>query len=164
MVSLSNDLLARACSIFMQLAYPEGIDSVPVRKRAYWSISHDRPVSDFLPPAPAAEGVCQPINAPQGGVRGYAFRLGAAHYPNLKLKVQLIDFDNGSGWVVMVDTHDAFARGMRCPPPDHPDAAGWTKMQVLNRQTKEAIEAAWEQAGLTTFQSLLRRGLEGGGT
>ena len=159
MVSLTTELLARACGIFMQLAYPGGIETVPSKKRFYWSLPVDRPVSEFLPPAPAAGGVCQGISAEHGGVRGYAFRLGSAHYPNLKLKVQLIDFDSESTWVVMVDTHDGFSRGQHRPPDDHPDAPEWMRIQDLNRRAKEEIESAWDKAGLTTFSGLLRRDL-----
>ena len=56
----------------------------------------------------------------------------------------------------MVDTHDAFSKTAVYPPPDHPDAAAWAKLQTTNRQLKEAIERAFEAAGLLTFNALLR--------
>lgn len=159
MGNLTTELLARACQIFMTIAYPAGLDSVPVKKKPYFDISLDRPVTDYLPPAPLAEGVCEALPAPGGGIRGYAFRLGSAHFPHLKLKMQLVDYDNAS-WVCMVDTHDAFSRSSFHPPAEHPDAKAWRDMQRLNRQLKERIEGQLEREGLETFNSLLRKDLE----
>jgi hypothetical protein len=56
-----------------------------------------------------------------------------------------------------VDTHDAIRLD-----PGHPDAAGWARLQAANRQLKAQIELAWEDAGLQTFNSLLRRELDKG--
>jgi hypothetical protein len=148
----------QACGLFMELAYPGGLDTIPSRKRLFCDLPRDRPASDFLPPAAAAEGVCEVL--PGGkGARGYALRLGSAHFPHLKLKIQLLDSCSAGTWVYMVDTHDAFSRDSAQPPPSHPDAAGWAALQAANRELKEKIERAFEAAGLTTFNSLLRGGL-----
>jgi hypothetical protein len=61
----------------------------------------------------------------------------------------------------MVDTHDAFCKESRFPPPDHPDAKQWLLLQSANRLLKEKIEAAFEQDGLTTLNSMLRDELQG---
>jgi hypothetical protein len=114
---------------------------------------------EVLPPASAAEQVCQVLTVAGKGVRGYALRLGSAHFAHLKLKVQLVDSSNASAWVYLVDTHDAFSRDSAQPPPAHPDAGGWAALQTANRDLKERIEKAFETAGLTTFNSLLRGGL-----
>ncbi len=149
-------LLARACHTFMRLAYPSGPDSIPPSKRPYYDLPLDRAVEEFLPPAPVAQEVCQVIPGPGDGARGYALRLGSDRFPHLKLKAQLIDYNNSTAWVFMVDTHDAFSRESFHPPPDHPDAPGWQALQSANRELKSKIEKALEQEGLVTFHALLR--------
>lgn len=149
-------LLARACRAFMRQAYPGGPATVPAKKRVYCDLPENEPAENFLPPAPLAQEVGQILPGSDGGVRGYALRLGSAHFPHLKLKLQLIDFNNSTTWVFMVDTHDAFSRDNFCPPPDHPDAASWNALQAANRELKSRIEKALEQEGLVTFHGLLR--------
>lgn len=148
--------LARACRAFLRLAYPEGPESIPERRRVYYDLPADGQAEHYLPPAAVAEGVGQVIVGPSGGVRGYALRLGSACFPHLKLKLQLIDYNNSTAWVFMVDTHDSFSRESPQPPPDHPDAAGWQALQAANRELKAKIEKALEEQGLTTFHGLLR--------
>lgn len=155
MNGLTSDLLGRACRIFLELAYPGGKETIPVRKRPYFHLSAEQPVDAFLPPAPAANGIGQVLPAPGGRSRGYSFRLGSSTFPHLKL--QVIDYENGSALVFTVDTHDAFCPGLTA---DHPDAPMWRALQEGNRKLKEQIEHAWETAGLTTFHALLREGLE----
>jgi hypothetical protein len=96
--------------------------------------------------------LCEILRTRQGGLRGYAFRLGSACYPHLKLQATAHDKDDT--WIFAVDTHDAFHLDS-----NHPDAAGWTKLQTANRQLKEQIERSWEAEGLLTFNGLLRREL-----
>ncbi len=153
------ECLARACRVFCALAYPDGGETIPVKRRIYASLPLDRPLSDFLPPAIPGD-VCQAIAAPEGHVNGYAFRLGSAGFPHLKLKVQQVDGANGNAWVFMVDTHDAFSKESVQAPANHPDAAAWSALQQANRRLKEQIEQALEGEGLTTFNSLLRSELE----
>ena len=150
MDQVSNVLLGQACRTFLRLAYPGGPQSIPEKKRIYYDLPLDRPVTDFLPPAPAAEGICQELCG-EDGIRGYAFRLGSAHFDHLKLKVQLIDYNHASTWVFMVDTHDAMPL-----PAGHPDAPAWKNLQATNRTLKEIIEHTLEKEGLVTFNSLLR--------
>jgi len=155
MNGLTTALLGRACCIFLQLAYPGGEETIPAKRRVYLGLTPEQPLEAFLPPAPAASGIGQ-VLAPGGGrSHGYAFRLGSATFPHLKL--QVIDYENGSALVFSVDTHDAFLPGMS---PDHPDAKAWRCLQENNRKLKEQIEHAWEREGFTTFHTLLRAGLE----
>ena len=86
-------------------------------------------------------------------------RLGCCHYPNLKLKTQIIKDGSESEWLFSVDTHDAFSSTSFLPPPHHPDAPRWRILQADNCALKQKIEAAWEDAGLLTFNALLRRDL-----
>ena len=95
------------------------------------------------------------LSATGGGTRGYAFRLGSAAFPHLKL--QVVDYDRSGVLVFGVDTHDAFLPNL---PADHPDTLAWKVLQEGNRKLKEQIERAWEREGLMTFNRLLREGLE----
>lgn len=155
-VPVSMPLLARACRVFMRHAYPDGPETIPPKKRVYADLPETEPVENYLPPAPAAEEVGQVIFGANHGIRGYALRLGSARFPHLKLKLQLVDFNNSTAWVFMVDTHDAFSKSNFYPPPDHPDAAAWSALQTANRELKSCIETALEQEGLVTFHGLLR--------
>jgi hypothetical protein len=144
---LSPTLLGKACQIFLTLAYPEGELSIPGAKRAYLRIPSEGSL-EFLLHAP----VCQLLARPEGGVRGYAFRLGSQKFPHLKLQI----VGQGQGELVFsVDTHDQVR-----VDPKHPDAFAWAELQAANRKLKEEIERAWEAAGLLTFNELLRRELE----
>jgi hypothetical protein len=158
MNGLTSALLGRACRIFLELAYPGGPETIPAKRRVYLDLTPDQPLEAFLPPAAAATGIGQVLPASGGRSRGYAFRLGSAAFPHLKL--QVIDYDNGSALVFTVDTHDAFLPGMN---PNHPDAKAWRLLQETNRKLKEQIEHAWEREGFTTFHTLLRGGLEKAG-
>ena len=144
---LCPTLLGKACQIFLTLAYPEGERSIPVAKRAYLKIPAEAGL-ELLLKAP----VCQLLARPEGGIRGYAFRLGSCSFPHLKLQVV------GQGdqdLIFSVDTHDQVR-----VDPRHPDAFAWADLQAANRKLKEEIERAWEAAGLLTFNALLRRELE----
>jgi hypothetical protein len=156
MNGLTTALLGRACRIFLTLAYPGGEDTIPEKRRRFLHVDPGQPLETYLPPA--AADVCQCLTNPDGSFRGYAYRLGSATFPHLKL--QVLDYNHGATCLFGVDTHDAFSRQAAAPPPDHPDAAGWTRLQVANRQLKEQIERAWEKDGLTTFNSVLRGDLD----
>lgn len=159
MISLTCSGLAQACRIFLNLAYQDGPEKVPVRPRAYWDLDESRPVEDYLPPSPQAEGVCEEIRGPKGVLLGYAFRLGSDHFRHLKLRVQRMETAPAPCWLFMVDTHDAFSRESHFPPADHPEAGAWRALQEANRLLKERIESALEEAGFTTPNSLLRNSL-----
>lgn len=156
---LTTQLVGRACRLFMDLAYPGGPETMPPAKRIYHDLPDGEPMSKFLPPAPAAVGVCQVVPPGETCRVGYAFRLGSAHFPNLKLSILLVEEGHDSTWVYMVDTHDAFSQLRFHPPTDHPDAAAWLALQATNRRLKEQIETALEDAGFVTFAALLKREL-----
>ena len=107
MNGLTAELLGQACRTFLDLAYPAG--TVPAAKRPYYDLQPGQPLGPLLVPP-----VCQTLPAPDGGLRGYALRLGCATYPHLKLRVvHCEEFP----CVFDVDTHDTVQL-----PPDHPDA------------------------------------------
>jgi hypothetical protein len=148
MTGLTTSLLGRACRIFLALAYPQGLDSVPPERRHFHDLDPALSLEVLLGPP-----LCQPLRTPEGGRRGHALRLGSAAYPHLKL--QVVTLEDGT-CVFAVDTHDTLHLG-----PDHPEAARWEQIQEANRRLKQAIEQAWEGAGLLTFNGLLRRELQG---
>ena len=146
MNGLTTALLDRACRIFLERAYPEGSHTIPPSSSRYFNFRADQPLETLLVPP-----VCQPLAIRQGGRRGYVLRLGSALHPHLKL--QIVDHED-AGCVFSVDTHDAIALDS-----SDPDALRWRQFQQSNRQLKEQIERAWEDAGLLTFNALLRREL-----
>jgi hypothetical protein len=146
MKGLTTALLAQACQIFLDRAYPEGPHTIPPPKNRFAAIDAALPLESVLT-AP----VCQELPRREGGRRGYALRLGSMAHPHLKL--QIVDHADAE-CIFSVDTHDGFSLD-----PSHADAARWAALQATNRQLKEGIEHAWEQAGLLTFNALLRREL-----
>jgi hypothetical protein len=147
MCGLTTALLGRASRTFLTQAYPGGPSSIPLARRVFLDLAPDQPLEPLLAPP-----LCEVLRAPQGKLRGYAFRLGSATYPHLKL--QVIGQEHENACIFAVDTHDGFGLD-----PNHPDAAAWAKLQIANRQLKEQIERAWEADGLLTFNGLLRREL-----
>jgi hypothetical protein len=146
MKGLTTPLLERACRIFLERAYPLGPDTIPPPKNSFFALDVAQPVESVL-----VSPVCQPLLRRDGGLRGFTLRLGSVLHPHFKL--QIVDHDE-DGFVFSVDTHDGFSL-----EPSHPEAARWTELQAANRRLKEEIERAWEEAGLLTFNGLLRREL-----
>jgi hypothetical protein len=147
MKELTTSLLGRACRTFLTLAYPDGPESIPVPKNGFLNLHCDGPVEEALVPT-----LCQTLRTECGGFRGYALRLGSAVYPHLKL--QVVHHEASDTWLFAVDTHDNLQLDA-----DDPDADRLARIQVANRELKEAIERAWEREGLVTFNGLLRREL-----
>ncbi|HWG48014.1 MAG TPA: hypothetical protein VN688_34945 [Gemmataceae bacterium] len=146
MNGLTTALLHRACRIFLERAYPEGSRTIPPPIRGYFDLRVDQPLEALLLPP-----LCQPLPVQEGALRGYVLRLGSALHPHLKLRI----VDHGdAGCVFAVDTHDAIFLDS-----SDPDATRWMRFQHGNRQLKEQIERAWEEAGLLTFNALLRHEL-----
>jgi hypothetical protein len=152
MEGLTTALLGRACRIFLELAYPGGEPTVPPKRRQFWEIPTEVAIDRYLPPQVGPE-LCQKVGAAPGSKPGFAYRLGCAHFPHLKLQVVRCD----QGWVFGVDTHDHFFPGGL--PESDPEAQAWRQLLAANRRLKERIEQAWERAGLLTFHTLLREDL-----
>lgn len=138
----------------MTLAYPGGAASIPANKQAYFNIAVDRAIEDFLPPSSTAACVCHDLSKRAGGLVGYEFRLGSAHYPHLKLRVQLVDCHEQKIWVFSVDTHDGFHRATQFL--NHEEAAAWRELVERNRALKHQIEEELSRAGFITPVRLLR--------
>jgi hypothetical protein len=84
----------------------------------------------------------------------YTLRLGNAFYPHMKLAIE--PSPGGDRFLYRADTHDKHV----CPKPDSPDYPAFAKLMENNQIVAAAIEAAWEQAGLSTFKSYLREDLQ----
>jgi hypothetical protein len=160
MHELTTDLVGKAATIFLGLAYPDGASTVPLKRRLFLHLPPGRPLADFLRDSTEDRALWETLKGSGGSVVGYAFRLGSAIFPHLKLRVQQPSRDRPDLWVFGVDTHDAFSPDSVQAPTDHPEAEAWTRLQVANRQLKEQIERAWDEAGLLTFNGLLRQELE----
>ena len=158
MKRLTTDLLGQACRVFLPLAYPAGENAMPVKRRCFLHLPGGETVLAYLGRDTVANECCQVLHR-NGQEHALLVRLGCAHYPHLKLKVQRLQDELDDIWVFAVDTHDAFSKTSFLPPPDHPEGPAWTNLQLQNGALKEQIEAAWEQAGLWTFKGLLRRDL-----
>lgn len=148
MKGLTTALLDRACRTFLHLAYPQGSQAVPSPQNAYLSLRPDQALEEVLVPP-----VCQPLRSPDGNLRGYTLRLGSGSHPHLKMQIVA---HADAGCIFGVDTHDTIALEAH-----HPDADRWRELQIRNHQLKEQIERAWEEAGLLTFNALLRRAVRG---
>jgi hypothetical protein len=86
--------------------------------------------------------------------RRYTLRLGNSFYPHMKLAIELAPHDER--YLYRADTHDKHI----CPARSSPDFAMFSELMVKNQTLAEAIESAWEQAGLPTFKAYLREDLK----
>ena len=146
MKGLTPAHLSRACHLFLAHAYPQGPGTIPAPVAVFLSIDPEGPHEHLLRPP-----LCQTLRTAEGGVRGYALRLGSSAYPHLKLQVVACE---SASCVFAVDTHDQLPIAA-----DDPDAPRWAALRLANRQLKEQIERAWEAEGLCTLNTLLRREL-----
>jgi CheY-like chemotaxis protein len=84
-----------------------------------------------------------------GKLRKYALRLGNSRYPNMKLVFQeLLVRDK---FFFAVDTHDDVFMDSSWADFDQ-----WIELKRGNAEIKEAVERAWQQAGVPTFASVVQ--------
>jgi hypothetical protein len=145
---LRIDVLRHAVEVYLGLAYPSGSPPEAVARRLEWAPEVDAATLLTRPPferASKASGGAAPI---------FALRLGNARYPHMKLQVQ--PWPNDAGFMLSVNTHDQ----VLSLDPNSSEAATFRELQAENQRIKEAIEQAWDQAGLPTFLNYLRRYIE----
>jgi hypothetical protein len=142
--TLRIDDLRQAVAIYLEQAYPSGEMPQAVRRRLAWPEGVD--VAGLLS-GPLFERVTQPG---QDRVVTYALRLGNARYPHMKLQVQ--PWAHPAGFLFSVNTHDQ----LLAPVPIASEAEAFRALQAENQRVKEAIEAAWDRAGLPIFLRYLR--------
>lgn len=145
---LRLDLLRRAAALYLELAYPSGAIPEVVRRRLEWREE-----------VAAEELLGKPPFERAGKVPGqqtpiYALRLGNHRYPHMKLQIQ--PWPNEAGFMLSVNTHDQVA-GINL---NETDALAFRDLQAENQRLKEAIEQAWDEAGLPTFLRYLRDYIE----
>jgi hypothetical protein len=149
--SLGIDVLREAIAIYLKIAYPSGEIPQIVRKRLDWpegialpELIAGRPFERIQPPG----GEGPPI---------YALRLGNHRYPNMKLQIQ--HWPGASGYLLSVNSHDQVLAQVINPG----EAEAYRALQEENQRIKDAIETAWDQAGLPIFVRYLRDYLNGEG-
>jgi hypothetical protein len=84
----------------------------------------------------------------------FLMRLGNAHYPHMKLKIELSP--NDEQFLYRVDTHDKHI----CPASSSPDYPAFCQLMEKNQAMASAIELDWERVGLPTFKTFLREDLK----
>ena len=145
---LRIDILRQALEIYLTQAYPAGSPPEVVRRRLEWP-------SDVEPMALLTRAPFERVGkAVGGGSPIYALRLGNLRYPHMKLQIQ--PWPNEAGFMLSVNTHDQ----VLAIDPASSDAQAFRDLQAENQRLKEAIEAAWDKAGLPTFLNYLRRYIE----
>jgi len=152
--TLSTQDLAQACRIFLSIAYPDGLHSIPAAKQPYYEIPADALVVDYLPPSKNAIGLCQDLSKTKAGIPGYEFRLGSMSFPHLKLRIQNMEFHHTEIWVYSVDTHDHFHHASQHLTAE--EAEVWQRITEQNRTLKHQIEGALAAGGYLTPKNLLK--------
>ncbi|HSI35594.1 MAG: hypothetical protein ACAI43_24065 [Phycisphaerae bacterium] len=80
-------------------------------------------------------------------------RLGNKVYPHMKLVIERRP--DRHGFLFRADTHDAHC----CPAPASREYASFRALMEANQTIGQAIDAAWEAAGLPTFKTYLKEDL-----
>ena len=83
MTGLTTDSLGEACRIFLGLAYPGGPDTVPDKRRLYAELPPGHDLAEYHARHPFPPASFEVVKDPDGSIRGYAVRLGSAHFPDL---------------------------------------------------------------------------------
>ncbi len=96
----------------------------------------------------------QPADAAIDQVRHFDLRLGNDCYPHMKLRISRLP--KSEEFVFSVDAHDAFLHAA----PGSPDHAALEELKRHNAELAETILAAWEEHGLPTERTYLRRKLD----
>jgi hypothetical protein len=141
---LPLDSLKLAVAIYLEFAYRSRPIPPAVSRRLIWA--DDCCVAELVGRDPFERSEkCAETGAPI-----FALRLGNESYPHMKLQLQ--PWPDGAGFMLSVNTHDQIS-GLRLGMVD---AEAFQKLQAENQRLKEAIERAWDQAGLPTFLRYLR--------
>jgi len=138
----SIDELRRAVAIYLTLAYEGGEAPEAVRRRLVWTEHGDLASLLMKPPFERA--------SKKGSPPIHALRLGNSRYPHMKLQIQ--PWPTSRGTMLSINTHDQVL-GL---DPTSADAEEFRVLQAENARIKEAIEQAWDLAGLPTFLRYLR--------
>jgi hypothetical protein len=136
--------LGEAVRIYLERAYASAPLPEAVQRRLGWMDRGEAILDLSAPPFERA-------NRPGPGVPTIvALRLGNERYPQMKLQIQA--WPHTAGYLLSINTHDQ----LLSLNPDARDAEAAREIQAYNQSVKEAIELAWEAAGLPTFLRYLR--------
>jgi hypothetical protein len=148
---LRLDVLRRAVEVYLGFAYEACTLPEVIQRRLEWDPGVD---AGALLARPPFERVGK---AGPGAQAIVALRLGNTRYPHMKLQIQ--PWPNAAGFLLSVNTHDQ----VLSLDANSPDAPAFRALQGENQRLKEAIEQAWDQAGLPTFLRYLRDYIESHG-
>jgi hypothetical protein len=152
LTDITSEMLRQAIGIYLERAY-ESPGQIPdsVRGRAASAVS-----SGLSGPALLALEVFErvPSEAPVEQANRLNLRLGNVGYLHMKLGLDRVT--GTDDFVLVVDTHDRhFAALVQGTEQDQ-----YKALVDRNAGVKEAIETAWHEAGLPTFQGYLREKLK----
>jgi hypothetical protein len=142
--------LRQAVEVYLSIAYAGSEPPESVRRRLDWPQDCD---GTALVQGPPFERASKPGAAPI-----FAIRLGNARYPHMKLQIQ--PWACPAGYMLSVNTHDQ----VQNLDPSSPDWEAFRSLQEENKNLKEQIEHAWDEAGLPIFLTYLRDYLAAQGT
>jgi hypothetical protein len=138
--------IALAVSIYVDLAYPQGLPQ-PLRRLL-------PPPQDLQPWIMSDCVERTPPDAPLPVVRSFALRLGNSRYPHMKLRLSRPPRENRL--VFSVDAHDAFL----CAPKESADYEALEQLKRDNQALVSRISEAWDAAGLPTERAYLRQKIQ----
>lgn len=146
---MTRDDLIGAIGIYLKLAYPSGRWPDVVERRL--NLIEQGPLAQILDRRPFEKSTRLTINS--GSI--YSLRLGNEFYPCMKLQIQ--PWPNLATYLLSVNTHDEVASSL-CASTSmaNPDHEAFQVLQQRNQALKEAIEQAWDSAGLPTFHRYMQ--------
>jgi hypothetical protein len=148
---ITSELLSRAIDTYLKTAYPHGEPSEAVRRQA--DLPPGRRGRDLLDDQRFERIVGD--GADPASVQRFNLRLGNESYPHMKLGVDRVC--GTDDFVLVVDTHDKHFAMM----VQQSEQERYKELLRHNDSVKQAIERAWTEAGLPTFENYLRGRLSG---
>lgn len=135
----------RAVDVYCSVAYADGGPSTMVQSR----------IDALRANGEKAFYECKSLerDANQSPPQKFALRLGNRFYPHMKLVIE--PTPDANSHMYRADTHDKHIR----PAPNSKEYAMFCELMENNQKLSEAIETAWEKAGLPTFKQYLRADL-----
>lgn len=142
--SLTGKLLAQAVRLYLTQAYKSG--HIPPNRQQFKEFNESTPLEQLL----SSKGVERPSEHIPGQTVIHALRIGNDWYPHMK--VLICSLGESDDVVFAVDTHDRLSL-----PVDSPESAAFRELQNQNQALARQIEEIWEQSGVPTQASELRR-------
>lgn len=141
---LNGALLAQAVRIYLARAYCDA--PIPENRRHFVDVPDWAPLDTWL----KLKGTERLTGLAGDGQGGYAFRVGNAWYPHMKITIR--PYGRPPGFVFGVDTHDEVPM-----PENDAEARALRQLKSRNQELARAVEAEWEGSGLPTSNGVLRK-------